>query len=211
MANCWSRIPALFAHLLACSVIAFTQAAAPPSSVDTPTVNGLPATVPADAAGLPDPAEYIAKQFGPGYVLAPKLPPLLGDLDGDSQEDVVFIVTGGKPVLSSGAFGFKVIDPYTSYWALGNPSYTTQIPRIEPGTHYNLLIAHSWRGSEPTLKFVVINLPFVKVSLEPSYNKKKKRTVAAISTLEYDGQTGAIIWDGRTGYKFYQLGSVEDQ
>ncbi len=172
-------------------------------------LEGLPTTVPSKEANLPNPAEYIKKEFGPDYVLDPSIPPLLGDLDGDGEEDAVFAVTGGNPMMGGGAFNFKVIDPFTSYWALGNPSYTKYLGHLEPGPRRYVLIAHSWRSANPSPKFAIINLPFVKLSLTPTFNKKKKKTVAAIIMSEREGQTGAILWKGKD-YKYVPLGSNED-
>jgi hypothetical protein len=39
--------------------------------------------------------------------------------------------------------------------------------------------------------------------------KKNKKVVAAIATVESDGQQGAVFWNGRT-YKFVQLGNQDD-
>jgi hypothetical protein len=79
-----------------------------------------------------------------------------------------------------------------------------------------VLVAHDWRGEKAKAKYVFINLPFKQISLTPTTmgssmfkRKKDKKIVAAISTVENDGQLGAVFWTGHT-YKFVQLGNVDD-
>lgn len=192
-----------------------------PQYVSSPqlTVRGkdgqpIPTTVSADGRHLPDAQRYIEKEFGPGYVLDPNMPVLLGDLDGDGQEDAVFVVKGGNPMVGSGAFNYTVLDPYDGYWSFGDPMLNTHVTRTDPGPHYNVLVAHDWLGEKTKAKFVFINLPFKQISLTPTtlakgLMKKSKTVVAAIATVETDGQQGAVFWNGRT-YKFVQLGNVED-
>jgi hypothetical protein len=198
-----------------------TPAASSPQYVSTPqlTVRGkggteVPTTVSADGRNLPDAQKYIDREFGPGYVLESKMPVLLGDLDGDGLEDAVFIVKGGNPLVGAGAFNYTVVDPYDGYWSFGDPSLNAHVTQTDPGPHYRVLIAHDWLGEKTKAKFVFINLPFKQISLTPTtlatgLLKKNKKTVAAIATIESDGQEGAVFWNGRT-YKFVQLGNVED-
>lgn len=174
----------------------------------------VPTTVPADASKLPEAQKFVAREFGPGYQLAQNQPVLLGDLDGDGREDAVFIVTGTSPLIGAGAFHYTVLDPYDGYWSFSDPNLNTHISQTDPGPHYYLLVAHDWRGETPKAKFVFINLPFQRISLTPttlgsSAFKKNKKVVAAIATIESDGQEGAVFWTGKT-YKFVQLGNTED-
>ncbi len=174
----------------------------------------IPTTVAADPKTVPDAQKFIDREFGPGYVLEPKMPVLLGDLDGDGEEDAVFIVKGGNPLVGAGAFSYTVLDPYDGYWSFGDPTLNAHINQTDPGPHYHVLIAHAWKGEKPKAKFVFINLPFQQISLTPTTMgngifKKNKKVVAAIATIEADGQTGAVFWTGHT-YKFVQLGNVDD-
>lgn len=144
------------------------------------------------------------------------MPVLLGDLDGDGTEDAVFIVTGGNPIVSAGAFNYTVLDPYDGYWSFGDPTLNSHVTQTEAGPHYFVLVSHDWRGEKAKAKYVFINLPFKQISLTPTTmgssmfkRKKDKKVVAAISTVENDGQLGAVFWTGRT-YKFVQLGNVDD-
>ena len=189
---------------------AATDAASPQLAVRT---TGTRVTN-AEGKDVPDAQKYIEREFGPGYLLETKMPVLLGDLDGDGLEDAVFIVKGGNPLVGAGAFNYTVLDPYDGYWSFGDPTLTAHISQTDPGPHYHILIAHDWRGEKAKAKFVFINLPFKQIALTPTrlqtgVFKKNKKVVAAISTIETDGQTGAVFWNGRT-YKFVQLGNVDD-
>ena len=198
-------------------------AAQPPAQTDahnpqlTIRVDGraVPTTVTADPKTFPDAQKYISREFGPGFLIAAKMPILLGDLDGDGLEDAVFIVTGGNPLLGAGAFHYTVLDPYDGYWSFGDPSLNAHIMQTDPGPHYLVLIAHDWRGEKAKAKYVFINLPFKEISLTPTtlgkhFRKgKDQKVIAAIETLENDGQQGAVFWNGKT-YKFIQLGNVEE-
>ncbi|HEY3929602.1 MAG TPA: hypothetical protein VGL89_14620 [Candidatus Koribacter sp.] len=176
----------------------------------------VPTTVSVDPKNFPDAQKYITREFGPGYIVAANMPVLLGDLDGDGLEDAVFIVTGGNPLLGAGAFGYTVLDPYDGYWSFGDPNLNAHITQTDPGPHYLVLISHDWRGEKAKAKYVFINLPFKQISLTPTtlgashFKKgKEKKVIAAIATLETDGQQGAVFWNGKT-YKFIQLGNVDE-
>jgi hypothetical protein len=180
------------------------------------TNNRTNTTVSPDSQNSPDAQKYIAREFGPGFQLAKTMPVLLGDLDGDGTEDAVFIVTGGNPIVSAGAFNYTVLDPYDGYWSFGDPTLNSHVTQTEAGPHYFVLVAHDWRGEKAKAKYVFINLPFKQISLTPTTmgssmfkRKKDKKIVAAISTVENDGQLGAVFWTGHT-YKFVQLGNVDD-
>jgi hypothetical protein len=222
------RVAAFASACFLATLSAAAQTAAPanqgsaPSDPATPQLtirtNGksIPTTVPADSRNAPDAQKYIAREFGPGFVLAPNMPVLLGDLDGDGLEDAIFIVTGGNPMIGAGAFSYTVLDPYDGYWSFSDPTLNMHIGQTDPGPHYYVLVAHDWRGEKAKAKFVFINLPFKQISLTPTTlntsrfkRSKDKKIVAAIATIESDGQTGAVFWDGRT-YKFVQLGNVDE-
>ncbi len=219
---------AAFASAWCVSVLlvqAQTSASQPPAQQQSPepqlTVRTdgkeVPTTVPADPNKLPeslrDAQKYVTREFGPGYKLAADMPVLLGDLDGDGREDAVFIVTGGNPLMAANAFDYKVLDPYDGYWSFSDPRLGAHIPQVDPGPHYYVLVAHDWRGEKAKAKYVFINLPFKQISLTPTSlgrNKHEaKRVIAAIATVENDGQMGAVFWNGKT-YKFVQLGNQDE-
>lgn len=208
------------------SAASSNQASTPAAQANPPMENSSPQltvrtngtrinTVSPQSKDQPDAQKYIEREFGPGFKLAPNMPVLLGDLDGDGREDAVFIVTGGNPMMSAGAFGYSVLDPYDGYWSFSNPSLNAHMTLTDPGPHYLVLVAHDWKGEKPKAKFVFINLPFTQISLTPTtlpsglLKRKSKKVVAAIATVENDGQTGAVFWTGHT-YKFVQLGNVDE-
>ena len=169
------------------------------------------------ATSVPEAKKYIAREFGPTFKLAENQPILRGDLDGDGREDIVFIVTAGSnPLVGAGAFDYTVLDPYDGFWSFSDPALNSHIAQVDPGPHYYVLVAHDWQGEKAKAKFVFMNLPFKQISLTPTtmgsrslFKKNKdKKIVAAIATVENDGQTGAVFWTGKT-YKFVQLGDDE--
>lgn len=210
---------ALASFVSVVSVQAQTAAPAQGSDPSSPqltirTTNKTNSVVAADSQNQPDAQKYIAREFGPGYLLAQGQPVLLGDLDGDGTEDAVFIVTGGSPLIGAGAFNYTVLDPYDGYWSFGDPKLNTHVAQTDAGPHYYVLVVHDWRGEKAKAKYVFINLPFKQIGLSPTKMgagllKKNKKVVAAIATVESDGQQGAVFWNGRT-YKFVQLGNQDD-
>ena len=204
------------ATLALCTIaIAQTKKPAPDPQLSNRGSEAKPSTYVGTVEDLGAAQNYIAREFGPGYKLAKDMPVMVGDLDGDGKEDVVMVVTGGSPLLSAGAFNYTVIDPYDGYWSFSDPNLNAHLPQMEPGPKYYLLLAHDWKGETAKMKFVMMNLPFKQISLTPTAmggpkaKKGKKTIVAAISTVERDGQQGAVFWNGKE-YKFVQLGNTEE-
>jgi hypothetical protein len=56
-----------------------------------------------------------------------------------------------------------------------------------------LLVVENWRA--PGRKFVIVNLPFEKLSL--SRAPLPKRSVAAIAAEEVSGAKSLVYWDGK--------------
>lgn len=165
-------------------------------------------------AALPNQAEIadlVAKQFGAEFKPAPFLPrgvggqlqrnaaPILlltGDLDGDGTEDAVIVAKAGANLLAGQQqYGYKVVDPFDSYFGFGDPRVTRQFGSADPGRDYALLVIHNWRAATPKAKFVIINLPFDRLWLQPSTLKKKSRT--AIMTEEAGLMQSTVYWDGK--------------
>ena len=146
----------------------------------------------------------IEKEFGVGYKLAPKQPILVGDFDADGEEDVVFVVTGKNPLTDEAGHNYKVIDPYNSYFGYGNPKVTYGFVSMSAEEQRLLMVIHSWKAPTPKAKFVIINLPFEKISTG-SFRLKKK-SVSAITAEEPGGVASAVFWDGKK-YKWEAYGS----
>lgn len=125
---------------------------------------------------------------------------LTGDLDGDGVEDAVIVVRFKNPLVGEAQFNYKVVDPYFTYHGYGNPKETAAFQSEDPRQGNMLLVIHgagkdSWRAETPKAKFVIINLPFDKLSIAPFMVKKKK--VMAIMAEEEAMGASAVYWDGK--------------
>ena len=168
------------------------------------------------ATDTPAPAELVAKEFGAGFTVVANQPVLTGDFDGDGTEDIVIVATGKNPMADSAGHDYKVIDPYNSYFGFGDPKITTGFVNLTGNDPRFLLVVHNWKSATPTahapkpgaplarLKFVIINLPFEKLSTGSF--KVKKKVVAAITAEESGGVAAAVYWDGKN-YKWQAYGA----
>ncbi len=138
--------------------------------------------------------QLVKSQFGVTFELL-EFPPLFLDIDGDGAEDAIVIATSKNPLLDAGELHYKVIDPYDDYFGLGDPKITAGFAPMNPGPPRYLLVVHAWREATPKAKFVLINVPFEKLSAGRVLRKKKP--VAAISAEEAGGITSAVYWDGK--------------
>jgi hypothetical protein len=125
---------------------------------------------------------------------------LTGDLDGDGVEDAVIIVRFKNLLAGQAQFDYKVVDPYFTYHGYGNPKVTVEFQSDDPRNNHMILVIHGagkegWRAETPKEKFVIVNLPFEKLSIAPLMVKKKK--VMAIMAEEGDGGTSSVYWDGK--------------
>ncbi len=214
-----SAVPAaLLASFLSLALLALAQENPPP----------LPPEVEAAAAKAQQKAELmevVKKQFGPDLELAETsseitaryLHPdkkkeanwkyfLTGDLDSDGVEDAVIIVRFKNPLAGQAQFDYKVVDPYFTYHGYGNPKVTTTFQSEDPRYNHMILVIHgagkeAWRAETPKMKFVIINLPFEKLSVAPVTIKKKK--VMAIMAEEQGMGTSSVYWDGKK-YKWLE-------
>ena len=148
-------------------------------------------------------------QFGPQFVLLQNYPVLTGDFNGDGIEDAVFVVTshGGLQVNSG---QFKVLDPSSDYFGLGDAHITSQFASGNPdGPHYILIIHGSgpeaWRAKEPKDRFVLINVTFDRIGL--GRMTRRKKIFDDISVEETGVLSSFVYWDGRK-YK-WQPGAAE--
>ncbi len=138
--------------------------------------------------------QLVVRQFGSSFELL-DFPPIFMDVDGDGIEDAVIVATSKNPLLDSAELRYKVVDPYDDYFGLGDPKITTGFTPSYLGPPRFLLIVHSWREAKPKAKFVIINLPFEKLSAGRVLRKKKP--VPAINAEESSGLTSAVFWDGK--------------
>jgi len=183
-----------FFALLACAIALSQTAPAPSLASRTPGAQD-------------DKTAMMAREFGPRFTLLPDFPIMAGDLDGDGTEDLVFVVTGKNPLLSEGEFGFKVIDPYNSFFGYGDPKITMTFGTLEPGPTKYVLILHNWRADVAKKKFAIVNFPFTKLELGKIVNKKKKPEMA-LEAQETGGLNSVVYWDGKK-YKWEVMGESD--
>ena len=156
-------------------------------------------------------SKLVRTQFGPGYTLSSAVAPLVGDFDGDGTPDLVLVAHTSNPLVNSVGFNYKVIDPYYSFYGFGDPKITMDFDTGDPRNKgLVLLIIHGtptegWKAATPKAKFVVINLPFVKVSLSKTLLHKK--TISAIAAEEVDTNSSLIFWNGKN-YKYHPFGGA---
>lgn len=142
--------------------------------------------------------KFLQAQFGPGFTLVEGFPFLNADLDGDGAEDLVVVSTAKDPLIDEMQFGYKTIDPYNTYFGFGDPKVTMQFVAQE-GTPRYLVVVHSWRDAQPKSKFVVINLPFEKISMARvmTGKGKKRMVIPAVSLEDRTGMTSDLYWGGK--------------
>jgi hypothetical protein len=153
-----------------------------------------PAPEQADAS-VKSAQETITAEFGAGFKLDPKFPPITTDLDADGAPDLVFVSFGKNPLGATIEKEYKVLDPYDSYFGFGNPKVTTKFSDFGDGTSHCVLIIHDYQAPKPKAKFVIVNLPFEKLSLGSTPYKKK--TVTGLAALEQGGLNAIVFWDGK--------------
>lgn len=176
-----SGMPRLIAVLLLFVASAAAQGSAAPAQTGT---TALPPAQPE--------AQRLAARFGPAFKPAAGFPVFTADFDGDGTEDAVVVATADNPLADQLEFHYKVIDPFYAYFGFGDPKTTTQFIPLEANARL-LLIVHNWRGAG--LKFVVVNLPFERLSLGRLGLKKK--SVATIQAEELTGTRSLLYWDGK--------------
>ena len=146
--------------------------------------------------GDPHPLQpYVLKQFGVDFKIDTHFQPFYADVDGDGTEDLILVAFTKHALGGSAGFNYTVVDPYDGYFGVGNPKITTQFATFGDGTNHCFLIVHDWKGEKPKSKWVIVNVPFAKVSV--GQMSLKKKTVAAISTVESGGLSGLVYFDGK--------------
>ncbi len=159
--------------------------------------------------------EVVNKQFGPDFILVTSFPsyeprdagkpfmisPLVtGDFDGDGVADAVIVATSKNPLVGQEAFHYKVVDPYDAYFGWSDPRVTLNFGAQDPSRRRYLLVIHGagaegWRSATPKAKFVIINLPFDR--LTTSQMTLKKKAISAINAEEAGGMVSVVFWDGK--------------
>ena len=183
----WSRILVLL--LLSCSLAGQTSA---------PTIDN----------------DFVHEQFGDSCNLETQWKPMIGDLNGDKIDDLVFIARCQNPLIDQGDKDYKVIDPMDAFFGYGNPKITAggfgqDDPKLKG---ICVLVIHgsgsdAWRSATPLAKFVIINIAVKTLSVKRmKVNKKKFRTAIYLEEATGDQMTAAVFWDGRK-YRYSPLGS----
>ena len=165
---------------LACSAAAQQPAAQQPAGKQTDSL-------PSEAQQL------VTREFGKSFTVVPGIAPLFGDVDGDGEEDAVVVVTSKTPLVDQVEFNYRAIDPYDAYFGWGNVRETVQFSATNIGPTRYIAILHNWRA--PKAKFLVINLPFEKLTL--SRVTLKKKAVPSIHAVEASELESDIFWDGK--------------
>jgi len=137
----------------------------------------------------------VQKQFGPDFSADPKFPPMYADFDGDGKEDLAIVAFSKHPLGGAGGFKYTVLDPYDSYFGIGDPKITTHFAGFGDGSTHCLLFIHDWKGEAPKSKWVVVNVPFDKVT--SGQITLKKKTFPAVATLETGGLASLVYFDGK--------------
>jgi len=143
----------------------------------------------------PDFQQTIETQFGSDFKLDPKFAPMISDFDGDGVPDLVLVSIGRNPLGAQNSKGYKVVDPYDSYFGFGDPKVTTKFADFGDGSSHCLLVIHDYQAATPKAKFVIVNLPFERLS--QSSTSFKKKTVTSISATEEGGLNAMVFWDGK--------------
>jgi len=158
--------------------------------------------------------DFVHKQFGSDCSLLGSPLPMVADLNSYGVDDIVIPANCTKPLVNASENGYRVLDPYNSFFGYGDPKVTTEFATETPDRRgYALLVIHgagpdAWHSDAPKAKFLIINLPYKGVSVKKVGVKKKKKAMMAIYVEEAgeDQMTSVVSWDGRK-YKYSPLGS----
>ena len=162
-----------------------------------------PGSSPEPAAKL-DLSSVVKQQFGSTFALQEKFPtPLItADFDGDGVEDAVLVATSTEPFPDSFAFKYTVIDPYNSYFGMGNPQQSAAFSPADPTRNHDLLVIlgsgpDGWHSATPKAKFVMINVPFDDIAVGRLLIKKDKPPIFMIRTRESQLMDASVFWDAK--------------
>jgi hypothetical protein len=170
---------------------------------------GRPATYTAPDAQPPKPipadlADVVRKQFGGNFEIYPGASFETGDLDGDGIEDAIIVVRAEKPFVGEAKYSFIPLAPQDDYFGYGDPKIALS-GEYEPWKMRRLLLvihgagAEAWRAATPKAKYLLVNIPFNKISVTTA--KVKKKTLTVINAEETSVMSSVIFWSGKT-YKW---------
>jgi hypothetical protein len=148
--------------------------------------------------------ELVTREFGDTFKLATDVPPMFADFDGDGQQDLAVVATGGNPLMGEGTHNYKTLDPYNDSFGYGNPKVTMAFNTDNSKARY-ILILHSWQ--KPKAKFVLVNVPFQTVKI--GHMMRKKKPVDALGTTDETGVQAAIYFTGKK-YNWEIIGADAD-
>ena len=167
--------------LLCLACTAFAQQAPPPAS----------STAAAQAINA---EELVTREFGKTFTIVGGFAPVVGDFDGDGTQDLAVVVASKTPLVDELEFHYKAIDPYDAYWGWGNAHETVKFSATDAGATRYVAVVHNWQ--KPAAKFLVINLPFEKLTASRVAMKKKK-SIDSIHAIESSGLESDVFWDGK--------------
>jgi hypothetical protein len=156
--------------------------------------------------------DFVQKQFGSTCTLAAGPSLQTADLDGDGTEDAVIVARCTNPMLDQAEHGYKVIDPYDTFFGYGDPKVTTQFASEEPERRGVVLLvihgagAEAWHSASPKAKFMIINLPFKQIMVKKLQLRKKMVMAIYADEVGGAGTVSATFWDGKK-YKYQPMGS----
>jgi hypothetical protein len=107
--------------------------------------------------------------------------------------------------MAEGLHNYKTLDPYNDSFGYGNPKITMSFNTDSSKARY-ILIAHN--AQSPKLKFVLVNVPFVKI--RTGHMMRKKKPLAAIEVTDETGVEAAVYFTGKK-YKWEIIGSEADR
>jgi hypothetical protein len=167
-------------------------------------------------ARSPSPAvtdAYVHKEFGDDCSVLPGAPQFVGDFDADGVDDLMLAARCKNPMVDQNEYGFRVIDPYDSFFGFGNVKITAAFNSEDPERKgIVLLVVHgvgpdAWHFAGPKPKFMMINLPFQALTVKKL--ALRKRTVLGIY-MEEEGEgsqtVSVVFWDGHK-YRYQPVGA----
>jgi hypothetical protein len=141
----------------------------------------------------PDAQQIVTREFGKSFTLAAGFAPMLVDIDNDGAEDMVAVVMSNTPLVDENELHYRAVDPYDKYWGYGDPHDTIRFSATDVGPTLFIAIIHDWKA--PKAKFLVVNLPFKKLTL--SRVQLKKRAINSLHAVEEGGLESDMFWDGK--------------